>query len=86
MARSKPNPHIVESREQAEGTMAEVTAIDRKLKALKVAMNEEIDAAKDKAARNSAPLEAPEEGTGKRTGGFRHVEPERPVPGRNEKP
>lgn len=58
MARSKPNPHIVESREQAEGTMAEVAAIDRKLKALKLVMNEEIDAAKDKAARNSAPLEA----------------------------
>lgn len=58
MARSKPTPHIVESREQAEGTMAEVAAIDRKLKALKVAMNEEIDAAKEKAARNSAPLEA----------------------------
>lgn len=26
MARSKPNPHIVESREQAEGTMAEIAA------------------------------------------------------------
>ena len=58
MARSKPTPHIVASREQAEGTMAEVAAIDRKLKALKIAMNEEIDAAKEKAARNSAPLEA----------------------------
>lgn len=58
MARSKPNPHIVESREQAEGTMAEVAAIERKLKALKVAMNEEIDAAKKKAVQNSAPLEA----------------------------
>ena len=29
MARSKPNPHIVETRQQAEGTMAEVAAIDR---------------------------------------------------------
>lgn len=58
MARSKPAPHIVETREHAEGTMAEVAAIDRKLKALKVTMNEEIDAAKEKAARISAPLEA----------------------------
>lgn len=58
MARSKPTPHIVASREQAEGTMAEVAAIDRKLKALKITMNEEIDAAREKAARNSAPLEA----------------------------
>ena len=53
MARSKPNPHIVESREQAEGTMAEVAAIDRKLKALKITLNEEIAAAKEKAAREA---------------------------------
>ena len=58
MARSKPTPHIVASSEQAEGTMAEVAAIDRKLKALKVTLNEEIAAAKDKAGRNAAPLEA----------------------------
>ena len=57
MARRKPTPHIVESREQAEGTMAEVAAIDRKLKALKITLNEEIAAAKEKAARNAAPLE-----------------------------
>lgn len=50
MARSKPNPHIVESREQAEGTMAEIAALDRKLAALTVAMNKELDAAKEKAA------------------------------------
>lgn len=86
MARSKPTPHIVASREQAEGTMAEVAAIDRKLKALKIAMNEEIDAAKEKAARNSAPLGSSPEGAGKRAGGVRHAEPERLVPGRNEKP
>ncbi len=57
MARSKPNPHIVETRQQAEGTMAEVAAIDRKLKALKVAMNERIAAAKEDAGNLSAPLE-----------------------------
>lgn len=58
MARSKPNPHIVESREQAEGTMAEIAALDRKLAALTVAMNKELDAAKEKAALAAAPLAA----------------------------
>lgn len=58
MARSKPNPHIVESREQAEGTMAEIAALDRKLSALTVAMNKELDAAKEKAAQAAAPLAA----------------------------
>lgn len=58
MARSKPNPHIVESREQAEGTMAEIAALDRKLAALTVTMNKEIDVAKDKAAASAAPLAA----------------------------
>lgn len=58
MARSKPNPHIVESREQAEGTMAEIAALDRKLAALTVAMNKELDAAKEKAAQAAAPLAA----------------------------
>lgn len=56
MARSKPNPHIVESREQAEGTMAEVAALDRKLDTLTVTMNRELDAARKKAADASAPL------------------------------
>ena len=54
MARSKPNPHIVESREQAEGTMAEIAALDRKLAALTVSMNKELDAAKEKAAQAAA--------------------------------
>lgn len=58
MARSKPNPHIVDSREQAEGTMAEIAALDRKLAALSVAMNKELDAAKEKAALAAAPLAA----------------------------
>lgn len=58
MARSKPNPHIVESREQAEGTMAEIAALDRKLAALTVTMNKELDAAKEKAAQAAAPLAA----------------------------
>lgn len=58
MARSKPNPHIVESREQAEGTMAEIAALDRKLAALTVSMNKELDAAKEKAAQAAAPLAA----------------------------
>lgn len=58
MARRRPNPHIVESREQAEGTMAEVAALTRKLAALTVSMNKELDAAKDKAAQAAAPLAA----------------------------
>ncbi len=58
MARSKPTPHIVESREQAEGTMAEIAALDRKLSVLTVTMNKEIDTAKDKAAQAAAPLAA----------------------------
>lgn len=58
MARSKPNPYIVESREQAEGTMAEIAALARKLAALEVTMNMEIDAAKAKSAQASAPLKA----------------------------
>ena len=57
-ARSKPNPHIVESREQAEGTMVELAAISRKLDGVTVAMNTEIDTAKAKAAQASSPLEA----------------------------
>ena len=58
MARRRPNPHIVESREQAEGTMAEIAALTRKLAALTVSMNKELDAAKDKAAQAAAPLAA----------------------------
>lgn len=58
MVRRRPNPHIVESREQAEGTMAEIAALTRKLAALTVSMNKELDAAKDKAAQAAAPLAA----------------------------
>ena len=57
MARSKPTPHIVETREQAEGTMAEIAALGRTLDTLTGTMNEEIDAAKDKAARSAKALE-----------------------------
>ena len=46
MARRKPSPHIVKSREAAEGTMAELAAISRKLTVLTAEMNEEIAAAK----------------------------------------
>ena len=48
-ARSKPNPHIVENKEQAEGTMAELATINRKLGVITEEMNAEIDAAKRKA-------------------------------------
>lgn len=58
MARSKPNPHILESREQAEGTMAELAALARKLDALDVDMNKEIDRAKAKAKEAAAPLKS----------------------------
>ena len=56
MARSKPNPHIVESREQAEGTMAELAALARKLSELETEMNREIDLAKAKTSQHAVPL------------------------------
>jgi len=56
MARRKPSPHIVKSREAAEGTMAELAAISRKLTVLTAEMNEEIAAAKAKYDKASLPL------------------------------
>ena len=56
MARIKPQPHIVENRQQAEGTLAEIAAIDRKISAANTAMQEAIDLEKAKASQISSPL------------------------------
>jgi phage host-nuclease inhibitor protein Gam len=56
MARIKPNPHIIEDRSQAEGALAEMAALDRKLSGIETDMQETIDHAKKKAAQAAAPL------------------------------
>jgi phage host-nuclease inhibitor protein Gam len=56
MARSKPAPIIVAETPQAEGALAEIAAINRKVAALEADMNAAIDAAKATASQASAPL------------------------------
>ena len=56
MSRITPTPHIVENRAQAEGALAEIAAIDRKIIAVEAEMRESIDHAKAKAAQAAAPL------------------------------
>lgn len=58
MARIKPDPHMVEDTKQAEGALAEIAALDRRLEAISGAMQESIDAAKAKAIQESTPLKA----------------------------
>ena len=58
MARLKPNPHIVADRAQAEGALAEMAALDRKIAAAEADMQESIDNAKARAAQACAPLAA----------------------------
>ena len=58
MARLKPNPHIVVDRAQAEGALAEMAALDRKIAAAEADMQEAIDNAKALAAQACAPLAA----------------------------
>lgn len=58
MARKKTPSVVVDDQTQAEGILAELAAIDRKLMSVQVAMNEEIDAAKQKASDAKVPLEA----------------------------
>lgn len=55
-ARIKPNPHIVNDRQQAEGALAEIASLDRKLESIEHSMQEAIDAAKMQASQSSAPL------------------------------
>lgn len=49
-ARIKPNPHIVNDRQQAEGALAEIASLDRKLESIEHSMQEAIDAAKMQAS------------------------------------
>lgn len=58
MARIKPTPHIVENRSQAEGTLAEIAALDRKIAAVGLEMQEAIHTAKAKAGQAAEPLSA----------------------------
>ena len=37
-ARIKPNPHIVNDRQQAEGALAEIASLDRKLESIEHSM------------------------------------------------
>ena len=57
-ARMKPTPEIVADRQQAEGALAEIAALDRKIESIEHTMQETIDAAKMQASRSSAPLQA----------------------------
>lgn len=56
MARIKPTPEVIENRAQAEGALAEMAALDRKISGIEVEMQESIDLAKKKAAQAAAPL------------------------------
>lgn len=58
MSRRKPNPVIVADIRQAEGALAEIATIDRKVGEIEAQMNEAIDAAKARASQKSAPLRA----------------------------
>lgn len=54
--RSKPAPHIVENKQQAEGALAELASIERKIQAIEIKQQEAIDLAKAKASQASIPL------------------------------
>jgi len=56
MARIKPDPHIVADRAQAEGALAEMAALDRKLSGIESEMRERIDLAKAQASQLATPL------------------------------
>lgn len=58
MARMKPNPEVIADRAQAEGALAEIAAIDRKIAAREAAMQEMIDHAKAEASQYCNPLMA----------------------------
>lgn len=54
--RSKPAPHIVENTQQAEGALAELASIARKIQALEIEQQEAIDLAKAQASQACTPL------------------------------
>ncbi len=56
--RTKPNPEIIADRRQAEGALAEMAQLDRKLEAIEHDMQESIDAAKMEASQQSVALQA----------------------------
>ena len=56
MARIKPDPYVIADRAQAEGALAEMAALDRKLAAREAAMQEMIDHAKAEASQYCNPL------------------------------
>lgn len=56
MSRTKPRATIIADLKQAEGALAEMAAIDRTLTEIKSTMGAAIDAAKETASRESAPL------------------------------
>lgn len=58
MARMKPNPEVVADRAQAEGALAEIAAIDRKIGGIESEMQEYIDKAKAAASQQVNPLMA----------------------------
>lgn len=58
MARIKPDPHVVADRAQAEGALAEMAALDRKISGIEANMQEAIDSAKQRASQQAAPLMA----------------------------
>ena len=56
MARIKPDPYVIADRAQAEGALAEMAALDRKLAGIESAMQEVIDTAKATASQQANPL------------------------------
>lgn len=58
MSRIKPNPPVVADRAQAEGALAEMAALDRKILGIEADMQDTIDTAKQRASQQAAPLVA----------------------------
>lgn len=58
MTRTKPDPHVVADRAQAEGALAEMAMLDRKISGIEANMQEAIDSAKQRASQQAAPLMA----------------------------
>lgn len=56
--RIKPHPYIVENLQQAEGALAEIAALDRKIQDVNSSMQELIDLEKTKASQLCTPLVA----------------------------
>lgn len=68
MARIKPEVLAIENRAQAEGALAEMAALERRMLGIKCDMQEQIDLAKSKASQQAAPLEARHKELGKAVG------------------